>query len=251
MLYPLSPTLFNHYSSKIAALPPHTPLSPSDLLTPQFLVAQTGRIAIYYIPFEVVNPAAKVMIVGITPGWTQMELAYRVARDNLKSGLPSFEVLRKVKATASFAGSIRGNLVQMLDGIGLHEALGISSSLLLFEQHFDMFYPTSVIRFPVFVNGKGYTGSSPGITKTPLFHPYIYGRLSEEVRLVKDALVIPLGDSATAVMQLLINRGVLASERCLVGFPHPSGANGWRKIRYEQNRDDLHMKVQYWFKKQR
>ncbi|HZS77792.1 MAG TPA: hypothetical protein VFA41_14355 [Ktedonobacteraceae bacterium] len=103
MLQLLHTTLFYHYSSKIAALPTHIPLSPSDLLTSQFLVEQAGRITIYYIPFEVVNPAAKVMIVGITPGWTQMELAYRVARDGLRIGLSSFEVLRKVKATASFA----------------------------------------------------------------------------------------------------------------------------------------------------
>jgi hypothetical protein len=98
MLQLLHTTLFYHYSSKIAAL------SPSDLLTSPFLIEKADRIAIYYIPFEVVNPAAKVMIVGITPGWTQMELAYRVARDGLRSGLSSLEVLRKVKSTASFVG---------------------------------------------------------------------------------------------------------------------------------------------------
>src|SRR5690349_383104 len=78
--------LFSKYAPLIAALPGRSPLLKSDLLTATFQLEHHPALDIYYVPFELVNAQAQVMLVGITPGWTQMEVAYRVARDGLREG---------------------------------------------------------------------------------------------------------------------------------------------------------------------
>jgi hypothetical protein len=108
-------------------------------------------------------------------------------------------------------------------------------------------HSTSAVRFPVFVNGKDYTGSSPDIVKTPLLRAQILGRFREEVQAVRDALIIPLGDRATDAVKLLITQVAVDAVRCLLGFPHPSGANAHRKARFEQNRAELTHKLRAWF----
>jgi hypothetical protein len=46
--------------------------------------------------------------------------------------------------------------------------------------------------------------------------------LGTYVTMVKDALVISLGVAAARATKLLIDEVLLDSQRCLVGFPHPS-----------------------------
>lgn len=41
----------------------------------RLLIDREGNLSVYYAPFEYVNPAARVVIVGITPGRTQMRNA--------------------------------------------------------------------------------------------------------------------------------------------------------------------------------
>ena len=60
-------------------LPPGS-LSKEQLLVKELLIQEDKDMAIYYVPYEYVNKRAKVMIIGITPGFTQMELAIRCAR---------------------------------------------------------------------------------------------------------------------------------------------------------------------------
>lgn len=46
----------------------------------RLLMDSEGEVAIYYSPFEYINPKAKIVLVGITPGPTQMVNANNVAR---------------------------------------------------------------------------------------------------------------------------------------------------------------------------
>ncbi len=57
--------------------------------------------------FDYVNPKAEVVIVGITPGNSQL--------DGSREGLSPREIKRKF----AFAGSMRSNLVKMQDFIGV------------------------------------------------------------------------------------------------------------------------------------
>lgn len=127
---------FDTYAPDIAMLRDENgPLSPQFLT--KFLIEQERNIAIYYIPFEIVNPDATIMIVGLTPGQIQMKDAYHFAKDGLSKGLSIVEILEIIELKASFSGAMRTNLVRMMDGIGLPKALGIDKSELLFNERSD------------------------------------------------------------------------------------------------------------------
>lgn len=235
----------------IEALPQSNILSKKDLLTEKFRLYDSNyngsQIGIYYIPFDYINETAKVTIIGITPGWTQMEIAYRMANQYLHDGLSPEDVLKRVCDDASFAGSMRTNLVQMLDGIGLADALKIRTSDQLFGEHSNLAHTTSAIRYPVFINGENYSGSKPGILEHPVFRKYVIDVLSEELLSTSNALVIPLGKTVSEAVQLLIDMGKLEKERCLPGFPHPSGANGHRVRIYNEKKQEYASIIKNWF----
>lgn len=49
---------------------------------------------------------------------------------------------------------MRNNLMRMLNYIGLHERLGIHNCKKLFSSRKDLVHYTSVLSYPVFINGK-------------------------------------------------------------------------------------------------
>jgi hypothetical protein len=167
---PLSPS-FDQYADLIVALPKRAKFNKDELLIPQFQLFKDKSLEIYYAPFDFLNTQAKIGIVGITPGWTQMESAFRQARAALKNGLTASEALQKAKVEASFAGSMRNNLVTMLNEIHLSDALGLKSCDGLFSNCSQFVHLTLVIRYPAFVRGHNYTGYSPGLFSHPALTP--------------------------------------------------------------------------------
>lgn len=236
----------DQYKAFIMTLPPGS-LSKEHLLVKELLIQEYKDISIYYVPYDYVNKRAKVMIIGITPGFTQMELAIRCARNDLLQGVPSDLIDRRAKKLASFAGSMRKNLTEMLNQIRLPGAIGIESSELLFEERSDLLHTTSVIRYPVFRNGRNYTGHSPAILRSETLYRYAESILLPELLEVKDALVIPLGKSVSEVVQAFVDKGWLTAERCLFEMPHPSGANATRKKQFEQSSPGMEQQVLKWF----
>lgn len=245
--------LFTSKIADIKRLPRSGKLLKEDLLTEKFLLYRekvSGKdLAVYYVPFDYVNPGAKVVLIGITPGWTQMEIAYRGAGRYLRAGLSVEEVLKRAGDDASFAGMTRTNLVKMLDGIGLAEELGIKSCSLLFDRASQLVHTTSAIRYPVFVNGGNYSGTWPDMTRHPVLRKYITETLAEELQSMPFALIIPLGKAVSSAVRLLIENGSLDAERCLQNFPHPSGANASRIREYELRKDDYATTVRRWFRR--
>jgi hypothetical protein len=238
--------LFEVFAPSIRALPDRQRLTKDDLLTDEFRLHQDERLTVYYAPFDYVNESAKVALVGITPGWTQMEIAYRSARRDLRDGLGPNEVCRRAKQGASFAGSMRSNLVSMLDALGLPAHLGIESTESLFAEHHPLLHTTSAIRYPVFVKGRNYTGHSPKLLKTEVLRHFVENVLVRELRLVRDAIVIPLGRSVSEVLVHLADKGQRDRGRCLLGFPHPSGANRHRAREFAERRESLGRQLKEW-----
>lgn len=239
-------TQIEKYKPFIESLPPGS-LSKEQLFVKQLLLHEEQDMSIYYVPYEYVNTAAKVMIIGITPGFTQMEVAIRSAREDLVNGVSYDLIDQRAKKLASFAGSMRKNLIDMLDQIGLPAALGIKSSELLFYELRDLLHTTSAIRYPVFIKGKNYTGHSPVILKSETLYHYAESIFLPELLAVKDALVIPLGKSVSDVVKHFADKGWIDKERCLFEMPHPSGANGHRKSQFEQNNAQMQQQVITWF----
>jgi hypothetical protein len=237
--------LFDQLSPLIRALP--VPVSDDNVLMPEFRLFQHEKLSIYYVPFDYVNDQAQVAIIGVTPGLRQMKSAFQSAAQALRANLSADAVLRQVAQDASFVGSMRTNLVKMLDEIGLARCLGIETSRLLFGERDDLVHTTSAIRYAVFVKGKNYSGHSPSITKTPILRDYIDHYLRDELERVSEALIVPLGKAANKAMQILIDDRAINPERCLTGFPHPSGANGHRKRTFEELEPFLRQTAQEWF----
>ncbi|MHB1738557.1 MAG: hypothetical protein ACYCXA_03555 [Actinomycetes bacterium] len=131
---------------------------------------------------------------------------------------------------------MRANLVTMLDGIGLANALGVESSARLFDTHHHLAAHVSAIDYPVLVDGANYGRASPPLVRHPALRSLVVTCLGARVAMSPEALVVSLGKAARAAVELLIDQGLLERGRCLLGLPHPSGANGWRVRQYEAER---------------
>ncbi len=244
-------TQFSEYAEAILSLPEAS--SPGDLSVDPLLLESTDNLLIYYAPFDHINTAAKVIIVGITPGERQMLLAFDAARQALVRGMSAEAVLEAAKRAASFAGSMRSNLAGMLDGIGLHTALGLTSTARLFEDDgWPLLHPTSAVRYPVFKRDrhgspKNYSGTAPDLATSPVLMRYVYHILVPEIVSISNALVIPLGSAVQRTLRRVVQEGHLRSDRCLFDFPHPSGANGSRVKDYAKHRLEMEAVISRWF----
>lgn len=241
--------LISNYLSKyrevILELPPDALQFREKVLTSGLLMARSGDQEMFYAPHnEVVNPAANVVIIGITPGWTQMRIALEAAQTGLQAGLTDEAVCRQAKETAGFAGTMRANLIDMLDMLELHQYLGIGTCADLFGERSALLNTTSLLRFPVFSGGRNYNGSHPDLLVHPFLDQTALSLLQAELSLMNRPLLIPLGKKVEQVLQRLAADGLLDGERCLWGFPHPSGANGYRLVQFARHKEGMRKQTQ-------
>ncbi len=191
------------------------------------LLARDGRLSQHWGPFDHTPRTARLAIVGITPGREQKTNALRAFQQALQRGHDINFALRHAKLVGSFSGPMRTNIVQMLDSIGIHRLFGVASCAALFDPAHELVHFTSALRYPVFVEGENYNGN-PDMLRTPFLRDMIETYLAAEVRVLPDALWLPLGPKPTAALQHLVSLGVLPASRVLEGMPHPSGANAER-----------------------
>src|SRR4051812_8619110 len=100
----LSIPRFEELLPLIRALPAGRELQPADLMREEFRVHCDGKVEVYFMPSDGMNPKAKLLLAGITPGWTQMELAYREVRRGLAAGISPSEARMNARYVASFGG---------------------------------------------------------------------------------------------------------------------------------------------------
>lgn len=125
------------------------------------------KLVVAYAPFDHINEQAQVVIVGLTPGETQMRLALHEARRALKDGEDFSGVIRRAKKHASFGGDMRAPLIQLLDFIGVNRLVGRATSASLWDTGEDLAHFTSCLRYPTFRQAKKRNyGGSPMIRTT-------------------------------------------------------------------------------------
>ena len=61
--------------------------SEDETLPQSLMMEKEGNLSIYYAPFDYLNPSAKVVICGITPGLYQAQVALNKASSCLKAGM--------------------------------------------------------------------------------------------------------------------------------------------------------------------
>lgn len=204
--------------------------NPADVSSLQMFREQIGQreLSMIYAPFDHVNQAARVVIVGMTPGRFQAVNALAAARDALRNGTTPSDAARIAKAHASFSGeAMRGNLIAMLDAIGVARWLGIKSTASLWDENVNLVHFTSALRYPVFVDGKNWSGT-PDMVRTSVLRSTLEDYTGKELAELDKALIVPLGPKVSAAMLHLAAIGSIDADKVLTGLPHPSGANAER-----------------------
>jgi hypothetical protein len=199
-------------------------------------MAREDNLSVYYIPFDYVNTKARIVLVGITPGFTQVKNALTEAQKQIKAGANYEETLIAAKKTGAFSGAMRPNLVAMLDYLKLNDWLGIKTCDELFGSASHLVQTTSALRFPVFVGNENYSGS-PSMETHPLLRKFLLEYFAKEACVLDKAVFIPLGSSVSKALKWMVMEGLIDEARVLDGMPHPSGANAER-IAYFLGRKD-------------
>ena len=212
-----------NYLNKIKSL---RSINKESVVHNNFLISRDKNIEIYYAPFDYINSKAKIMIVGITPGFQQMLQGFEVIN---KGGS-----LKEVKDQSSFKGSMRNGLIKYLDELKVNNILKINSSESLFDKDSKYLHTTSLVKYPVFDKGNNYSGAN--ILKKKLLINFIEQNFLEELKQFKNAIIIPLGNTVSSTIEFLESKYNLNLKCFLKGFPHPSGANARKNIQFRENK---------------
>ena len=215
-----------NYLNKIKSL---KNINKESVIHNNFLIIKDKNIEIYYAPFDYINSKAKIMIVGITPGFQQMLQSFEVIN---KGGS-----LKEVKDQSSFKGSMRTGLIKYLDELKVNNILKINSSESLFDKDSKYLHTTSLVKYPVFDNGKNYSGAN--ILKKELLINFIEKNFLKELKQFKNAIIIPLGNTVSSTIEYLEDKYNLNLKYFLKGFPHPSGANARKNIQFRENKSSM------------
>lgn len=166
--------------------------------------------------FEYQNTKAKVVIVGITPGNSQL----KGERDGLD--------LREIKRKNAFAGSMRPNLVKMLDYIGVNRLLGIESCRSLWEEDFDKVDMTSLLKEATYELKKDgskmmFKDVKKIVKSEKLTVMLEEGFMKDCTKYENDVLYVACGPGVYNMLKKFQTEGRIGGE--VVGISHPSGAN--------------------------
>ncbi|WP_195940281.1 hypothetical protein, partial [Romboutsia sp. 1001713B170131_170501_G6] len=211
------------YAEVIKHLPIKDKYEKSELLIDDLLIEKNGSIEIYYAPHnDYLNSKAKIFIIGITPGFQQMSTAISTARKELELETNIEEIQYKCKVAGRFSGSLRKNIISMLDDIKLNEALSINSCSTLFEDKDYLLHTVSLVPYPVFVKKQNYSGHTPKLSKSEFLMKYVYDNFIKELSKIenfKEILIIPLGRAVEEVLYKLSEEGIIYEKQILKGFP--------------------------------
>lgn len=165
------------------------------------------------------NPKAKVVIVGITPGNSQMSGSRKGMSD------------REIKRTFAFAGTLRPNLVKMLDYIGINTYLHITTCATLWAEDFDKVDMTSLLKDATYeLNSKGEKvmfRDTTKIAKSELLTRLFEDRFLKDCNQYENEVVfVACGRGVYDILKSLQKDNSIKGK--VVGISHPSGANQGR-----------------------
>lgn len=223
------------------------PVTPPEKLTdldPRLRIFEDDVLQVWYAPLGKAKQNPTLWILGITPGCNQMRIAYKTAAECLSAGLSHKEAAESQKPQVAFAGSMRTNLISMMDNIGFANMFRVKSTSQIFET--EHVRTGSVLKYPVFRNGKNYAGHSPSPTSHEVLREMLDVVLAKELEEVGDCLILPLGKTVEACLQYSASKVGIGMSNVLCGFRHPSGANGHRRRQFSDRHAELSRIVRSW-----
>src|SRR5690606_3474958 len=128
----------------------------------------------------------------LTPGKQQATNALLAAQRALGAGRTSAQAAEEAKVFASFSGVMRGNLVRLLDSIGVADLLGVPSTSALWNGSAGLAHFTSALRYPVFVDGANWSGQ-PNMLQVTQMRSWLEKYTGAELASLRNAIIVPLG----------------------------------------------------------
>lgn len=188
------------------------------------------KLSCFYAPFDHVNKEAKLIIVGITPGRTQMNRSLNAFNLALSQGATTQQAFKQVKQYASLSGGMRPTIIKILNKLGYAKRLDIPCCSLLWGEENKLVHFCSLLKYPIFINDKDYSGQVDVFRNSRLTELLYQEFVNDLKQLSPDALLVPLGEMVANVISTLIQNGEIKQqthsfEDRLVAPPHPSGAN--------------------------
>lgn len=213
------------FSSAIRKLSPEQ-ISLRDYSVMDMLeVESDGVMRTWYAPLEMVHTEAPLVLVGLTPGPVQASAALATANKLLGAGAPEEEILAQVKRDASFKGPLRDGLVQMLDLVGVHSWLGITSCSMLFGgQAEHLLHSTSILKYPTYYRLEPYSGI-PVVHRIPLLKRQAEEGFLRDVAGMPNARFIAVGKQPALTLEAFCRSGQLDRGKVLGQLPVPVGSN--------------------------
>ena len=206
------------------------------MANPLVVDSEERRHLVQYIPFEFVNPDAKLVIVGITPGNTQIGGTYATSEQMLRSGELKEDILRTVKRLNSFGGdSMKPNLLKMLRYFEFERLLGIDDVAELWGKSHHLFQATSVVPNAAFKWGtkrgaagwQMFAGSFQDVLKSRVLRQQFEQVFLPSVeRMNAGAVYVGLGPTPDAALQFCVDEGLIRADQFIGSFPHPSAGAG-------------------------
>lgn len=213
---------------------------------PEFSLGREGQYDLQFIPFEHLNRDARLVIVGITPGNTQLDIAYKKAQELLRAGRPEEEIIVEVKKAGAFGGpSMKPNLLKMLRHFQFEKLLGIDDVDTLWGDNADLLHSTSVVPHAAFKAGVRFNGSFAEVMDLPLLKQcFLDCFVPSAMEISRDALFVALGPCPQAALEWCVEEGALRRGQVLGSFCHPSSAGGSTTRYYlrEVSKDELNLR---------
>lgn len=182
------------------------------------------------------NIEAKVVIVGITPGNSQL--------DGSREGLSP----KEIKCKYAFAGKMRPNLINMLNYIGVNRLLGIESCSTLWGDDFDKVDMTSLLVDATYElrNGKREMfRHAEKIAKSEiLMRKMKEGFVENCKQYTQTKLFVACGRGVYDVLMKLKEFGVITAP--VVAIAHPSGGN-MKCIQYYLGKKESELQSFQWY----
>jgi hypothetical protein len=219
-----------------------------DVLDEELLLYRDAEIETFFAPFDHLNGAASLVLIGITPGATQMRNTIRTLPSEPHARKESLDATRwRAQRAGSFSGQMRARLAWLLDELGVPARLEAESASALLENG-SLVRTTSCVRYPTFrlVGQRNWNGTKPGLLQHPETRAYVFEVLAVELAALPGALVMPLGQHAGEALDLLIGAGLVEANRCCIGTPHPSPANAGMVQQFAERRAGLSERVANW-----
>ena len=195
--------------------------------TDAMVVERDSRYVTYYTPFEHVVTTARLVLVGITPGITQLENSYAAMQSALRAGATPEEALRASKEAGAFSGDLRKNLLRLLKHFRFAERLDIPNEEHLWTSASSLLHSTSVVPHAAFARRNEklamFNGSFDQILAAPvLFRCFRDQLLPSLTKLPSNAFFVGLGPTPLDALHWCVREGLLRDTQVLGAFPHPS-----------------------------